>query len=92
MPRLTILGVQLEADGYPNVLHRVRGLEGEQRLRVRKIHRGAWRETSQSERGRSRLLRNAWRMLYAHLEVTLRFLLAAQPDTVYIPYPATFMR
>jgi len=90
-PRLTILGVQLESEAYPNVLHRVRALEGSQEFNTHKIHHSGWSQETQSASGRSRLLRNFWRMLYAHLAVLARHLRAPSADCIYVPYPASLL-
>ncbi|MCZ6829072.1 MAG: glycosyltransferase [Gammaproteobacteria bacterium] len=90
-PRLTILGVQLESEAYPNVLHRVRALENAENIQVQKIHYSGWSRDTQSRSGKSRLLRNFWRMLYAHLAVLLRYLRSGRTDCTYIPYPATML-
>jgi glycosyltransferase involved in cell wall biosynthesis len=88
---LTILGVQLEDESYPNVLHRVNALESCQNIQVKKIHYCGWVPNTQSSSGRSRILRNFWQMLHAHLIVLLRYLRIEGSDCTYIPYPATII-
>lgn len=86
--RLTILGVQLESEAYPNVLYRVQALAGTPDVGVRSIHSPGWRQDTQSKSGKSRLWRNFWRMLCAHLSVIWRFQASAPTASTYIPYPA----
>jgi len=90
-PRLTLLGVQLESEAYPNVLHRVRALENCGEIQVSKIHHSGWRQQTQVRSGKSRILRNFWRMFYAHLLVFVRYLRSESTQSTYIPYPATLL-
>ena len=90
-PCLTILGVQLESEAYPNVLHRVRALENNAEFEIEKIHHSGWNPETQARSGKSRLLRNFWRMLYAHLVVVWRYRRGKVTDCTYIPYPATLL-
>ena len=46
-PCLTILGVQLESEAYPNVLHRVRALENNAEFEIEKIHHSGWNHDAQ---------------------------------------------
>ena len=90
-PSLTILGVQLESEAYPNVLHRVRALESSQEFHTHKIHHSGWSHDTQFASGKSRLLRNFRGMFRAHLGVLARYLRARPTDCTYIPYPATLL-
>ena len=88
---LTILGVHLESEAYPNVLHRVRALEASKRFSVTKIHRTGWSAETQSSSGKRRLLRNSWRMFIAHCLVLFSYFRTAPTDCVYVPYPAIIL-
>lgn len=90
-PSLTILGVHLESEAYPNVLHRVRALESSVNFAVVKIHRPGWSSVTQSSHGKARLLRNFWRMLAAHCFVLFTFFRKPKTDCVYVPYPSIIL-
>jgi glycosyltransferase involved in cell wall biosynthesis len=90
-PTLLILGVQLESEGYPNVLHRVAALQRSEQFSVSKIHYPAWASTTQSSSGLGRLLRNFWRMLAAHCAALFGYLRHPRTDCIYVPYPGTIL-
>ncbi len=83
-----VLGVHLKSEGYPNVLYRLRDLKAAESWRVTEINVPMWTPATQKTWGLRRLLRNAWRALFAHLAVIARYLAASRPQRVYVPYPA----
>ena len=90
-PTLLILGVQLESEGYPNVLHRVAALQDSTHFSVSKIHYPAWDSSTQGSAGLGRLLRNFWRMLAAHCAALFCYLRHPRTDCIYVPYPGTIL-
>ncbi|WP_279246548.1 glycosyltransferase [Candidatus Litorirhabdus singularis] len=90
-PTLLILGVQLESEGYPNVLHRVAALQDSAHFSVSKIHYSAWATSTQRSAGLGRVLRNFWRMLAAHCAVLFCYLRHPPIDCIYVPYPGTLL-
>lgn len=89
--RLLILGVHLKSEGYPNTLYRLRDLEASGLFQMSEINVPMWNESTQNRHGFSRLTRNLWRAVIAHIAVTIRYLAARCPERVYVPYPAVFV-
>lgn len=88
---LLILGVHLKSEGYPNTLYRLRDLESSSLFRVSEINVPMWNERTQNRHGFSRLTRNLWRAVIAHVAITIRYLVARRPERIYVPYPAVFV-
>lgn len=95
-PLLTILGVHLKSEGYPNVTYRVQALHACTNMRVREINHPFRTDLGRPD-GRGRrfaswhLLVAAFRFLYAHLNVFIRYLGADRQGVVFIPYPAVLI-
>lgn len=90
-PNLLVMGVHLKSEGYPNTLYRLRDLEASGLFQMSEINVPMWNESTQNRHGFSRLTRNLWRAVIAHIAVTIRFLAAKSPERVYVPYPAVFV-
>ncbi|OFZ67450.1 MAG: hypothetical protein A2V79_06180 [Betaproteobacteria bacterium RBG_16_56_24] len=88
---LLILGVHLKSEGYPNTLYRLRDLESSGLFQMSEINVPMWSGGTQDRRGFSRLTRNFWRAVIAHIIVTIRYLAARRPERVYVPYPSVFV-
>lgn len=88
---LLVLGVYLKSEGYPNTLYRLRDLEASSLFQVSEINVPMWNEKTQNRHGFSRLTRNFWRAVIAHISITIRYLVARRPELVYVPYPAVFV-
>lgn len=88
---LLVLGVHLKSEGYPNTLYRLRDLESSGLFRVSEINVPMWNERTQNRHGFSRLTRNLWRAVIAHVAITIRYLVARRPERIYVPYPAVFV-
>lgn len=88
---LLVLGVHLKSEGYPNTLYRLRDLEASGLFQMSEINVPMWNESTQNRHGFSRLTRNLWRTVIAHIAVTIRYLAARCPERVYVPYPAVFV-
>lgn len=88
---LLVLGVHLKSEGYPNTLHRLRDLQASGLFQMSEINVPMWDESTQNRHGHSRLTRNVWRAIIAHIIVTARYLAARCPEQVYVPYPAVFV-
>lgn len=88
---LLVLGVHLKSEGYPNTLYRLRDLEASGRFQMSEINVPMWHESTQNRRGFSRLTRNLWQAVIAHIAVTIRYLAVRRPERVYVPYPAVFV-
>jgi glycosyltransferase involved in cell wall biosynthesis len=88
---LLVLGVHLKSEGYPNTLYRLRDLEASGLFRLSEINVPMWNESTQSRHGFSRLTRNSWRAIIAHIMVMIRYLAARHPERVYVPYPSVFV-
>lgn len=90
-PNLLVMGVHLKSEGYPNTLYRLRDLEASGLFRLSEINVPMWNEGTQNRHGFSRLTRNVWRAIIAHIMVMIRYLAAKCPERVYVPYPAVFV-
>lgn len=88
---LLVLGVHLKSEGYPNTLYRLRDLEASGLFKMSEINVPMWSESTQRRHGISRLTRNFWRAVIAHIAVTIRYLAARCPERIYVPYPAVFV-
>ena len=95
-PLLTILGVHLKSEGYPNVTYRVRALHACTNMLAREINH-PFRTDLGSSNGQVRrfaswrVMLATFRFLYAHLNVFIRYLGADRRGVVYIPYPAVLI-
>lgn len=88
---LLVIGVHLKSEGYPNTLYRLRDLEASGLFQMSEINVPMWSENSQNRHGLSRLTRNGWRAIIAHIMVMIRYLAAKYPQRVYVPYPSVFV-
>lgn len=88
---LLVLGVHLKAEGYPNTLYRLHDLETSGLFQIAEINVPMWHEGTQNRHGFSRLTRNLWKAIFAHIAVVARYLTAKHPKRVYVPYPAVFI-
>ncbi|MHB8534697.1 MAG: glycosyltransferase [Sulfuricaulis sp.] len=93
---ITILGVHVKSEGYPNVTFRIRDLERASLLHTREINfpfRAVL--THHGIRKRSwRALQLPWaaiRLIYAHLRLFLAYFWHGRPNKLYIPYPSTIV-
>ena len=96
IPLLTILGVHLKSEGYPNVTYRVQALHACTNMRVREINYPFRADLGKTDGRRRRfaswhLLVTAFRVLYAHLNIFICYLRADRRGVVYIPYPAVLI-
>jgi glycosyltransferase involved in cell wall biosynthesis len=93
---ITILGVHVKSEGYPNVTFRIRDLFRSPLLRAQEINfpfgtasgYGSWRS------GVWKPLRWLWmplRACYAHLHVMSVYLIRGRPRRLYVPYPAAIV-
>lgn len=95
-PSLTILGVHLKSDGYPNVTYRVQALNACATMRVREINYPFRAEPDNSAQSvhliaALRTVVRAFRFIYAHLHVIVRYLGTDKKGVVYLPYPAVLL-
>lgn len=89
---LLVLGVHLKSEGYPNTLYRLRDLEASCQFRMVEINVPMWNEGTQNCHGFSRLTRNIWQAVIAHIAVMARYLAAVKcPERIYVPYPGVFV-
>jgi glycosyltransferase involved in cell wall biosynthesis len=89
---LLVLGVHLKSEGYPNTLFRLQGLEASSLFQVVEINMPMWNESTQNRHGFSRLTRNIFKSVTAHVAVIVRFLATKKrPKQVYVTYPAVFV-
>lgn len=89
---LLVLGVHLKSEGYPNTLYRLRDLEASGLFRMTEINVPMWNEGTQSRHGFSRLTRNVWQAVIAHVAVIARYLaVAKRPERIYVPYPGVLV-
>jgi len=89
---LLILGVHLKTEGYPNTLYRLQDLQSSGLFRIAEINVPMWDESTQNRHGFSRLTRNIWRAVVAHIAVVIHYLIAyKRPACVYVPYPSVFV-
>jgi glycosyltransferase involved in cell wall biosynthesis len=93
---VTILGVHVKSEGYPNVTFRIRDLERASKLRTREIN-FPFRAKSTRHGIRSRRwapLQLPWaaiRLIYVHLCLFLAYFWHGRPSKIYIPYPSTLV-
>lgn len=96
LPSLTILGVHLKSDGYPNVTYRVQALHACATMRVQEINYPFKAEQDNSAKSvrllaALRTVIGALRFIYAHLNVIVRYLGTDKKGVVYLPYPAVLL-
>ncbi len=89
--KLLVLGVHLNSEGYPNVRYRIQDLKETPWLEITEINTPMWKKTISSKHSKLRFIFGLFRAVYAHLSVTIKYLLHGQADLVYIPYPSVFM-
>lgn len=91
---LTVLGVHLKSDGYPNVTWRIEGMAAAEGVCLREIgfpfraRPGAGRPAGLKP---LRLAGAALRLGYAHLRALCRYYREGAAANVYLPYPAVFL-
>ena len=90
---LTILGVHVKSDGYPNVLWRLRELMEHPQLqhRVREINAPFRRPPGTAAKRRNGFIFGAWQFAWSHVKVIAGYLWHRPRGVVYIPYPAVFV-
>lgn len=89
---LLVLGVHLKSEGYPNTLYRLRDLEASGLFQMTEINISMWSKGTQNRHGVSRLTRNIWQAVIAHIVVIARYLVThKRPERMYVPYPGVFV-
>lgn len=93
---ITILGVHVKSEGYPNVTFRIRDIQSTPQLQTREINFPfCARNSCHALHSRFwRLLKLPWaaiRLIYAHIHILLAYIWHGRPDRLYIPYPSTFV-
>ena len=96
LPPLTILGVHLKSEGYPNVTYRIKALHSCTSMRIREINYSFRTDldTGESSGCGFRVLAApvaALRFIYAHLNVFVRYFGVDRGRMVYLPYPAVLL-
>lgn len=95
LPSLTILGVYIKSDAYPNVKYKVEGLLQAKLLSVREINfpPECFQRIGDTPSliGLIKSLWSAVRFGYAHLRAIMAVVSLNQPRNLYIPYPAVFL-
>ena len=92
---ITVLGVHVKSEGYPNVkwrLHSIACTNGVQIYEINYPFRS--KNFTQSKLIKIRffkLLLNGFRVIYAHIRVIIFYLIKKSYYNVYIPYPAVFL-
>jgi len=89
--KLLVLGVHLNSEGYPNVRYRIQDFREAPWLEVTEINTPMWRKGVKSKHNKLRFISGLFRAAYAHLLVTIKYLLHGHAALVYIPYPSIFM-
>ncbi len=89
--KLLVLGVHLNSEGYPNVRYRIQDFRKTPWLEITEINIPMWKKTISSKHSKLRFIFSLFRASYAHLSVTVKYLLHGRADLVYIPYPSVFM-
>ena len=90
---LTVLGVHLKSEGYPNVTYRVRALLGSTRIHACEVNYPFLEDPGQVKKSdrwfsKRRKLLTVFRIFYAHLNVFIRYFRVGLRRPAYIPYPA----
>jgi glycosyltransferase involved in cell wall biosynthesis len=96
LPPVTIAGVYIKSDAYPNVKYKVEGLLASNKLRSREIN---FPPQHLQRIGRSRnrvlgLLSSLWSAVYfgyAHLRCIVALTFVRDKGSAYIPYPSVFI-
>jgi glycosyltransferase involved in cell wall biosynthesis len=95
LPSVTIVGVYIKSDAYPNVKHKVDGLLKEKSLRVSEIN---FPPGYIQRLGHSSLIPGFMRTIgyvlyfgYAHIRAIFAIIALPRPRSLYIPYPAIFV-
>lgn len=93
---VTIFGVHVKSEGYPNVTFRVRGLGRVPLLRTREINfpfRAMPTHLGSRKRrwGALKWIWAAFRLTYAHLRLLLAYFWHGRPNNLYIPYPSAIV-
>jgi len=89
--QLLVMGVHLASEGYPNTLYRLKDLRSSDSFTVSEINVPMWTQGTHARQGISRLTRNFWRALFAHVSVVFQYLRKPRPALVYVPYPGIFL-
>lgn len=96
LPSVTIAGVHIKSDAYPNVKHKVDGILQAKTLRASEIN-FPLAYLQRIGHTRSRIpgsIRSIGSMLhfgYAHIRVMFAVISLSRPRILYIPYPAVFV-
>jgi glycosyltransferase involved in cell wall biosynthesis len=93
---ITILGVHLKSEGYPNVTYRIQALCACASLRVNELNHPFRSDPITSRTGSggfaiARVVRKSFKFVYAHLNVLVRYLFSEKTNVVYVPYPAVLL-
>ncbi|HEC26261.1 MAG TPA: glycosyltransferase [Gammaproteobacteria bacterium] len=88
---LLVLGVHLDSEGYPNVRYRIRDFRKMPWLETTEINVPMWKAAARSRHSKHRFIPGLFRAVYAHLAVTVTYLLHGRSALVYVPYPSVFM-
>lgn len=89
--KLLVLGVHLDSEGYPNVRYRIQDFRKVPWLKTTEINVPMWKMAVQPRHGKRRFIPGLFRAAYAHLAVTVKYLLHGRSALVYVPYPSVFM-
>ncbi len=89
--KLLVLGVYLDSEGYPNVRYRIQDFRKAPWLEITEINVPMWRKGVRPKHNKLRFISGLFRAAYAHLSVTVKYLLHGRAALVYIPYPSVFM-
>jgi glycosyltransferase involved in cell wall biosynthesis len=95
-PTLTILGVHIKSDAYPNVKYKVEQLLREKSLAVRELdfplpYIQRFGQQQSGVLGVFRRIGAAVRFGYAHVRAIIAAITLDRPRNLYIPYPAVFV-
>lgn len=88
--RLTVLGVHVKSDGYPNVTQRIRALKNMPDVVVHEINVPFQSSSKHAGMYGARFLRIT-RFVLVHMAIGLRLLTSRSKEIVYIPYPAALV-
>lgn len=89
--KLLVLGVHLNSEGYPNIRYRIQDLTKTSWLDTTEINVSMWKKNIPSKHNKIHFISSLFRAVYAHLSVTIRYLLHGRTALVYIPYPSVFI-
>ncbi len=88
---LLILGVHQKSEAYPNVLYRIRDLEKHPDINTHEINFPIMDDPARTPGKLKRRFPRFLRTIYGHIYILIRYLFSPYKQTVYVPYPATFV-